>query len=83
MNYLGIFLFFRLCVTKLDILDTLPEIKIAVNYKKNGKVLDYFPSCCATLASIEVCNSNMCIMGKEGGRILRCSCSSNIELVMV
>lgn len=44
----------QLCVTKLDILDVLPEIKIAVAYKKNGKLLDYFPSSPVELASVEV-----------------------------
>lgn len=44
----------RLCVTKLDILDVLPELKIAVGYKKNGKLIDYFPSSAAELATVEV-----------------------------
>lgn len=44
----------RLCVTKLDILDVLPEIKIGVAYRKNGKVLDYFPSSTVELAAVEV-----------------------------
>ncbi|XP_047096821.1 adenylosuccinate synthetase isoform X2 [Schistocerca piceifrons] len=43
-----------ICVTKLDILDTLPEIKIAVAYKKKGKELNYFPSSISELASVEV-----------------------------
>lgn len=43
-------------MTKLDILDVLPELKIAVAYKKNGKVLDYFPSSAAELATVEVGN---------------------------
>ena len=33
----------RLAITKLDILDQLPELKIAIAYKYNGKVLDSFP----------------------------------------
>lgn len=44
----------KLCITKLDILDTLPEIKICVAYKKNGKKLPYFPSSADVLAKIEV-----------------------------
>ncbi|KAK3924554.1 Adenylosuccinate synthetase [Frankliniella fusca] len=44
----------QLCVTKLDILDVLPELKVAVAYRKNGKVLDYFPSSTAELATVEV-----------------------------
>ena len=33
-----------LALTKLDILDGLDEIKIGVAYKKNGSVMDHFPS---------------------------------------
>ena len=31
-------------ITKLDVLDKLPEIKIGVKYKLNGKEIDYMPS---------------------------------------
>jgi adenylosuccinate synthase len=31
-------------MTKLDILDDLDEIKIGVDYKKDGKIMDHFPS---------------------------------------
>nr|CAI5825117.1 unnamed protein product [Callosobruchus analis] len=44
-----------LCVTKLDILDTLPEIKLAVGYSLRGKKIDYFPSNVSDLAAVEVC----------------------------
>jgi len=44
-----------ICLTKLDILDTLPEIKVAVGYKKpSGEKLDHFPGTIAELGSIEV-----------------------------
>ncbi|XP_046402486.1 adenylosuccinate synthetase [Ischnura elegans] len=43
-----------IALTKLDILDTLSEIKIGVAYKKNGKKLDYFPANAAELGSVEV-----------------------------
>ncbi|XP_041673779.1 adenylosuccinate synthetase isoform X2 [Drosophila eugracilis] len=44
-----------ICLTKLDILDTLPEIKVAVAYKKpSGEKLDHFPGTIAELGSIEV-----------------------------
>ncbi|XP_017142120.1 adenylosuccinate synthetase [Drosophila miranda] len=44
-----------ICLTKLDILDTLPEIKVAVSYKKaNGDKLDHFPGTIAELGNIEV-----------------------------
>jgi adenylosuccinate synthase len=33
----------RLAITKLDVLDQLPELKIAIAYKYNGQVLDSFP----------------------------------------
>ncbi|XP_075223793.1 adenylosuccinate synthetase [Lycorma delicatula] len=44
----------RLCITKLDILDTLPEIKICVAYKRNGQKLPNFPSSAAELSKVEV-----------------------------
>ena len=31
-------------ITKLDILDTLPEIKIGIGYKINGKEVESLPS---------------------------------------
>nr|CAD7595429.1 unnamed protein product [Timema genevievae] len=43
-----------LCLTKLDILDTLSEIKMVVAYKKKGKVLDYFPANAAEVGRVEV-----------------------------
>ena len=33
-----------LALTKIDILDKLDEIKIGVNYVKNGKVMEHYPS---------------------------------------
>lgn len=33
-----------LALTKLDVLDTLPELKICTGYRSNGQVLDYFPA---------------------------------------
>ncbi|XP_059611853.1 adenylosuccinate synthetase [Phlebotomus argentipes] len=44
----------HLCLTKLDILDTLKEIKVAVGYKLNGKRLEYFPGSVTDLANVEV-----------------------------
>ena len=32
-----------IALTKLDVLDCLQEIKIAIGYLKGGKRLDYFP----------------------------------------
>ncbi|KAM3960540.1 adenylosuccinate synthetase [Aphomia sociella] len=43
-----------LCLTKLDILDTLKEIKIGVAYKLNGKKIEYFPSSMTELNNVEV-----------------------------
>ena len=34
---------YRLAITKLDVLDQLAEIKIAVAYKYNGEILDSYP----------------------------------------
>lgn len=39
-----------LCITKLDILDTLPEIKVCTAYSYQGKVIDRMPSTLAHLA---------------------------------
>jgi len=36
-------------ITRLDILDALPVLRICVGYKLSGKVIDYFPSSVATL----------------------------------
>lgn len=41
-------------ITKLDILDQLPEIKVAVAYKHNGKTLESFPEDLAVLENVEV-----------------------------
>lgn len=43
-----------LCLTKLDILDTFPEIKLGIGYKLQGKSIDYFPSTACDLAAVEV-----------------------------
>lgn len=43
-----------ICLTKLDILDTLKEIKIGVAYKLKGKKIDHFPSSLTELNNIEV-----------------------------
>ncbi|KAG7200108.1 hypothetical protein KM043_000553 [Ampulex compressa] len=42
-----------ICLTKLDILDTLPEIKVCVGYRLNGKDINYFPSSTSDLAKVE------------------------------
>lgn len=43
------------CLTKLDILDTLKEIKIGVAYTENGgKKLDHFPGSISDLSKVEV-----------------------------
>ena len=36
-------------ITRLDVLDSLPRLKICVGYKLNGKTVDYFPSSVTTL----------------------------------
>ncbi|KAI9030533.1 Adenylosuccinate synthetase [Hyaloraphidium curvatum] len=41
-------------LTKLDVLDQLPEIKIGVAYKLNGKRLEAFPADLGVLAKVEV-----------------------------
>jgi adenylosuccinate synthase len=44
----------KLAITKLDILDQLPEIKIAVSYKYKGEVLDSLPASMSILEKVEV-----------------------------
>jgi adenylosuccinate synthase len=39
-----------LAITRLDILDTLPELKICTSYRLDGKTIDYFPSSIAELS---------------------------------
>ncbi|MBA7639040.1 Adenylosuccinate synthetase [subsurface metagenome] len=39
-------------ITRLDILDTLPLLKICVGYKLDGQTIDYFPS---SVADLEKC----------------------------
>jgi adenylosuccinate synthase len=39
-------------ITRLDILDTLPSLKICVGYRLDGKTIDYFPS---NIAALERC----------------------------
>ena len=41
-------------LTKLDILDDLAEVKIGVEYKKEGKVMDHFPSSEQEFEGVEV-----------------------------
>jgi adenylosuccinate synthase len=41
--------FTRAAITRLDVLDTLPILKICVGYKLKGKSVDYFPASAATL----------------------------------
>jgi len=36
-------------ITRLDILDTFPRLKICVSYELDGHIIDYFPSNVATL----------------------------------
>ncbi|EDV91114.1 adenylosuccinate synthetase [Drosophila grimshawi] len=44
-----------ICITKLDILDTLAEIKVGVSYRRsNGDKLDHFPGTISELGGIEV-----------------------------
>ena len=40
-------------LTKLDVMDTLPKIKICVAYELDGKQIDYMPSSSAELARVK------------------------------
>jgi adenylosuccinate synthase len=44
--------FTSLVITRLDILDVLPSLKICTAYKLDGKTIDYFP---ASIAALEKC----------------------------
>lgn len=41
-------------ITKLDVLDSFKEIKVAIGYKFNGKELKSFPECLNILGNVEV-----------------------------
>ena len=41
--------FTRAAITRLDLLDTLPSLKISVGYKLDGQTIDYFPASAAAL----------------------------------
>ncbi len=43
----------NIALTRLDVLDVLPRIKICVGYKLDGKTLDYFPGSITTLAKCQ------------------------------
>jgi len=40
----------NVAITRLDVLDILPQIKICVGYKLDGKAIDHFPASITTLA---------------------------------
>jgi adenylosuccinate synthase len=42
-----------IALTKLDVLDGLPELKLAVGYRLAGKEIDYFPAGPAAQAAAE------------------------------
>lgn len=42
-----------LAITKLDILDPLPTIKVCVGYKLKGETIDYFPTLAEELEEVE------------------------------
>lgn len=43
-----------ICLTKLDILDTLPEIQVGVHYRLNGEQIAHYPGSISDLALVEV-----------------------------
>jgi adenylosuccinate synthase len=44
--------FNSIAITRLDVLDNMPQIKICTHYKLNGKTVDYFP---ASITELERC----------------------------
>jgi adenylosuccinate synthase len=45
--------FNSIVITRLDVLDTLPRVKICVGYKIDGQVIDNFPASITTLAKCQ------------------------------
>ena len=43
-----------IAITRLDVLDTLPKLKICTGYRLNGEVIDYFP---ASITALGKCQS--------------------------
>jgi len=59
----------RFALTKLDILDDQPVIKIGVAYLVNGRKIDYYPGLLSTL-SISLCLClSVCLCACGGGRV--------------
>lgn len=46
-------------ITKLDVLDSLDEVKIGVEYRINGKKIDHMPSTLDELKQVEVVYETM------------------------
>ena len=44
--------FTHMAITRLDILDKLPSLKICTAYELDGRIIDYFP---ASIAALEKC----------------------------
>ncbi|XP_012285355.1 adenylosuccinate synthetase isoform X1 [Orussus abietinus] len=42
-----------ICLTKLDILDTLAEIKVCVGYRLNDEEMEFYPSSASVLSQVE------------------------------
>jgi adenylosuccinate synthase len=45
--------FSAVALTKLDVLDALPEVKVCVGYQLDGQTIDYFPPVAADLARVQ------------------------------
>ena len=43
----------KMAITKLDVLDTMKEIKVCIGYELDGKVIDYVPSDVEDLAKVK------------------------------
>jgi adenylosuccinate synthase len=42
-----------IAITRLDVLDTLPRLKICTGYRLNGEVIDYFPASITALGKCQ------------------------------
>jgi adenylosuccinate synthase len=57
-----------LCITKLDVLDGLPEIKIGTGYKLGGRTLDVLPLDADEIAELRADLRNPSGLDRDHGR---------------
>ena len=63
------FVFHSFALTKLDILDDQPVVKIAVAYRVNGQTIDYYPSKFHVCGLVCVCVTALLSVSSVCGRV--------------